>query len=78
MAKKKIAEPEDGLTTVAVVVGSALGKLARAVGIVEESAPEVLKKTARKPLTPKKKVAAKKVSAKRASLKKAKKPAKKA
>jgi hypothetical protein len=88
MAKKRIAVVEDGLTTVAVTVGTALGKLAHTLGLGETpapSAPKPPKKAAtRKSATPnkkgapKKKAATKKATAKRPALKKAKSPAKKA
>jgi tRNA A37 threonylcarbamoyltransferase TsaD len=82
MAKKKMAEAEVGLTTVAVAVGSALGKLAQKIGLGETPAPAAQKpakkkSVARKSPAPKKKAAVKKVAAKRASVKKAKSPAKK-
>lgn len=37
MAKKKIAEPEDRLTTVAEAVGTALGKLAAKMGLGDDA-----------------------------------------
>ena len=88
MAKKKIVAAEDGLTTVAVAVGTALGKLAQKVGLGEASAPSDPKPAknassrkaavSTKKATPKKKAATKKAPAKRPGVKKVKSPAKRA
>jgi hypothetical protein len=64
MAKKKALEVQDELKTVAVAVGSALGKLAAKMGLSETAALAAQKPPAQKP-APKKKVVAKKVSTKR-------------
>jgi hypothetical protein len=88
MAKKKIADAEDGLKNVAVAVGSALGRLAQKMGLgdaTEPAAPRSAKKklvkskslAPKSKAAPKKAIASKKAATKPASLKKVKSPTKK-
>ena len=68
MAKKKVAEAQDGLKNVAVAVGSALGKFAAKIGFSETASPAA-PKPATKKSAPRKKVATKKATGKRKSAK---------
>ncbi len=82
MAKKKVAEEDNGLKNAAVAIGSALGRLAQKMGL-GEAAPPALKVARKRRFTikspapkskaaPKKTIVTKKVATKPASVKKVK------